>query len=81
MGGNVKQIEISKAFGIPYITVKRNVARLRKDGSNVFFKKAKGRTAHILTPEIIDKAQRLLNKGHNASEVARRLNLKDATIT
>lgn len=79
-GGNVKQIEISKAFGIPYVTVKRNVAKLRKDGPNGFFKKVKGRTAHILTPEITDKAQRLLDKGHNASEVGRKLKIKGSTI-
>ncbi len=80
VGGNVKQIEISKAFGISYVNVKRNVAKLRKEGSEVFFKPTKGRSAHILTPEILEKAQRLLYKGYNVSEVGRRLNIKAPTL-
>lgn len=79
-GGNVKLIEISRAFGISYINVKRNVAKLRKEGSEAFFKPARGRSAHILTPELIEKAQQLLYKGHNATEVGKRLNIKGPTI-
>ncbi len=78
--GNVKQIEIVKAFGVPYISVKRSVKRLRKKGSQGFFAKAKGKSPHVLTPEIVAKAQRLLYNSHNPSEVARRLNLKADTI-
>ncbi len=80
VGGNVKLIEISKAFGISYINVKRNAAKLRKEGSESFFKPARGRTAHVLTPEIMEKAQRLLYKGYNAAEVGRRLTIKAPTI-
>ncbi len=29
LSGNVKQIEIAKAFGVPYISVKRSLKRLR----------------------------------------------------
>jgi len=74
------RIEISKAFGISYINVKRNVAKLRKEGAEVFFKAARGRSAHVLTPELIEKAQRLLYKGYNATEVGKRLNIKAPTI-
>lgn len=80
VGGNVKQADIVKAFGVPSISVKRSVKRLREQGARGFFKEAKGRSPHILTPEILEKAQRLLYKGHNPSEVSRKLNLKANTI-
>jgi hypothetical protein len=80
INGSVKAIEISRAFGVPYISVKRNVKRLKEEGSSKFFQKRKGRSTHILTDEVIEKAQNLLNKGHTAAEVGRRLNLKANTI-
>ncbi len=80
VGGNVKQIEISKAFGIPYISVKRNVALLRKEGSHAFFKKKKGRTAHILTEKVLKKIQRLLDQGISVKAISKKLNIKAPTI-
>ena len=80
INGSVKEIEISRAFGVSYISVKRNVKRLKEEGTSAFFQKRKGRSAHILTAEVIEKAQNLLNKGHNAAEVGRKLNLKANTI-
>lgn len=80
VGGNVKQADIVKAFGVSSISVKRSVKRLREQGARGFFKEKKGRSAHILTPEIQEKAQRLLYNGYNPSEVARRLKLKANTI-
>ncbi len=81
LSGNVKQIEIAKAFGVPYISVKRSLKRLREHGSEGFFAKAKGRSPHVLTPEVAEKAQRLLYKGYPPSVVAKKLNLKANTIT
>ena len=80
VSGNVKQIEISRAFGISYINVKRNVKMLRNEGSKGFFKKRKGKSAHVLTADKIKKAQRLLYKGCNASEVERKIDVKASTI-
>jgi transposase len=80
VSGNVKQIEIAKAFGVPYISVKRSVKRLREEGSKGFFKKRKGRSPHILVPDVIKKAQLLLYKGHSTSEVAKQLDLKANTL-
>ncbi len=80
VSGNVKQIEISKAFGVPYVSVKRNVKRLREQGAEAFFQKHKGGVPHVLTPEVLKKVQRLLDKGKSPSEVAERLDLKANTI-
>jgi transposase len=80
LSGNVKQIEIAKAFGVPYISVKRSVKRLRERGAHGFFAKPKGRSPHVLTPQVVEKAQRLLYNGHKPSVVAKKLNLKANTI-
>lgn len=80
VSGNVKQIEISRAFGISYINVKRNVKILRNQGPKGFFKKRRGRSAHVLTSDKIKKAQRFLDKGCNASEIGHKINVKASTI-
>ncbi len=80
VSGNVKQIEIVKAFGVPYISVKRSVKRLREEGSKGFFKERKGRSPHVLVADVIKKAQRLLSQGHSTAEVAKQLNLKTNTL-
>lgn len=78
--GNVKQREIVKAFGVSSINVKRNVKLLREEGSEGFFKAKNVRSTHVLTPEVIKKAQRLLYEGQSPSEVGKRLNLKADTV-
>jgi transposase len=81
VSGNVKQIEVAKAFGVTYISVKRSVNLLRKEGPEGFFKKeVKPRTPHVLTGEVVEKVQRYLDKGYSPSEIAGKLNLKANTI-
>lgn len=80
VNGNVKQIEIVKAFGVSVISVKRSVKRLRNFGFKGFSTKPKGRSAHILTEDIIEKAQNFLYKGESPSEVAKKLHLKTNTV-
>jgi transposase len=78
--GNVSQMEIVRAFGVPYISVKRGVRRLREHGIDGFSRKAKGGTAYVLTPEVAARAQELLNEGRKASEVARQMGLNVSTV-
>jgi predicted transcriptional regulator len=80
INGNVSQIEVAKAFGVSYISVKRGVKRLKEEGTAGFFKKKKGRTSHVLTEEAIEKIQNLLNKGDSPAEIAKVLKLKANTI-
>ncbi len=79
-GGNVKQIDISKAFAVPYITVKRSVKTLKEGGPEAFFQKRKGRTAHVLTDDKMKKAQNLLDKGYNAAQIGKKISVKAPTI-
>ena len=60
---NVKQIRISQVFGIIYIFVKRCVKISRKQGPKGFFQDIKGRSPHILTEKVVNKAQKLLENG------------------
>jgi len=80
--GTLKQIEISNVFGIPYSSVKRSVKRLKEVGNRDFFNKQvkKFRSPHVLTPEKTNKAQKLLCRGYNTSEVANKLKIKPDTI-
>ena len=78
--GNVSQKEIVQAFGVTYISVKRGVRRLREQGIDGFTRKAKGGTAHVLTPEVAARAQKLLNEEHSACEVARQMGLNVSTV-
>jgi transposase-like protein len=80
VSGNVKEIEIARAFGVSYISVKRGVKRLREEGGRGFFKEPNRRGAHVLTVDIIEKAQRLLYKEYTVAEVAKRLDLKADTV-
>jgi predicted transcriptional regulator len=81
VSGNVKQIEVAKAFGVTYISVKRSVNLLRKEGPEGFFKKeSKPRTPHVLTDEVVEKVQRYLDKGYSPSEIGGKLSLKANTI-
>lgn len=80
VSGRVKEIEVAKAFGVSYISVKRSVKRLREEGLNGFYKKAKARSAHVLTREVLEKAQKLLDQGDKPVEVAKKLDLKANTV-
>ena len=78
--GNVSQKEIVQTFGVTYISVKRGVRCLREHGIDGFSRKAKGGTAHVLTPEVNAKAQKLLGDGHSAAAVSRKLTLNVSTV-
>jgi hypothetical protein len=80
VSGRVKGVEVSNAFGVSYISVKRNVKLLREEGPEGFYKKVKVRGPHVLTEEVLRRAQRILDKGHNPAEVGRRLDLKADTV-
>lgn len=81
VSGNVKQIEVAKAFGVTYISVKRSVKLLREEGPEGFFKnETKPRTPHVLTDEVVEKVQRYLDKGYSPSKIAERMGLKPNTI-
>lgn len=81
VNGNVKQVDIVKAFGITSISVKRSVKLYREEGPSGFYKKESKRQNTILTESKKEEAQVLINAGLTLTEVATSLNLKYNTLS
>lgn len=79
--GNCRQVEIVKAFGISAISMKRYVKKYREGGPSAFFEERKKRSAPVLTPEIMEEAQRLLHEGVSKEDVAEALGVKKDTLS
>jgi transposase len=81
INGNCKQVDIVTAFGVSANSVKRYVKKYREEGMEGFFRKrVVKRTAHVLTPEVMDRAQEMLNEGKSRSEICEALKLKPDTL-
>ena len=81
INGNCKQIDIVNAFGVTANSVKRYVKKYREEGLEGFFqKRVIKRTAHVLTPEVMQRAQAMLNKGKNRPAICEALQLKPDTL-
>ncbi len=81
VNGTCKQVDIIRAFGVPPISVKRAVKLYREKGTHAFFeKKKRSRTPRVLTPEVLTKAQTLLDDGLSSSGVAEKLAVKADTL-
>ncbi len=80
--GACRQIEIISAFGISKSGVIRAQKKLRTHGPDAFFIERRGcRTGGtILTPKILDRAQRLLDDGLSKKDVAEELHVKYDTL-
>jgi transposase len=76
INGNVKQADIARAFGVTLISVKRAVKRYREKGVAGFYEEPNRRGPAVLTAEVLEQAQRLLNEGLEPSEVAEQLAVK-----
>ena len=80
INGNVKQAEISRAFGITLISVKRAVKRYRERGVAAFYEEPKRRGPAVLRAQVLSEAQELLDEGLETSEVAEQLGVKRDTL-
>ncbi len=78
--GVAKQADLVKAFGVNPLLVKRAVKLFREQGAQGFFQERKYRGAGVLTVEVLEQAQELLDQDMVPSEVAKRLNQKADTI-
>ena len=80
INGNATQAEISRAFGVPLVTVKRYVKLYREAGAGAFFAPAKKRSASKLSAEVCHQAQGLLDQGLTVPEVGRQLGILPNTL-
>jgi transposase-like protein len=80
INGNATQAEISRAFGVPLVTVKRYVKLYRQGGAAAFFAPARRRSASKLTEQVCLEAQGLLDQGLEVPEVGRQLGILPNTM-
>jgi len=81
VNGNTKPVEISRAFGVPAINIKRAVKRYREHGIEGFYGPRKSRGASVLTEAVLTEAQQLFDEGLDRSEVAVRIAVKRDTLS
>ncbi len=80
INGNAKQADISRAFGVTLISVKRAVKIYREKGVSGFYEEPKRRGAAVLTGEVLQQAQERHDEGLETSEVAAQLGVKSNTL-
>lgn len=78
--GVVKQADIVRAFGVTDLSVMRAVKRYRELGPSGFYAPKKRRGAAVLTPAVVEEAQRMLDEGRGLPEIAEQLGLKRDTL-
>jgi hypothetical protein len=67
--GTARQRDIVEAFGVPLATVKRYMKVHREQGAAGFFRPRRRRSASVLTAEVKQRAQALLDEGKSVPEV------------
>ena len=78
--GTVRQRDIVRAFGVPLATVKRYMKVHRKHGAAGFFQQPRRRSATVLTPEVKQRAQALLDEGKSVPEVSGEIGVAGNTL-
>jgi transposase-like protein len=80
VNGNATQSEIVRAFGISSVSMKRYVKKYREKGASGFFEKPRGRSATVLTVEVLTKAQSMLLEGQSVQDIAEALGVNVLTL-
>lgn len=78
--GSASQGQVSRAFGVPLVTVKRACKKLRVEGASAFFRPAPPRQGRKLTAELIAQAQALLDEGVEVPVIGQRLGVLANTL-
>jgi len=79
--GACRQVDVTTTFGVSKSSVIRSVNKLRKGGAKAFFVQRRGRRGgKVLTPEVIKKAQSLLDQGYTRRDVSQELTVRYDTI-
>jgi transposase len=78
--GTVRQCDIVQAFGVPLATVKRYMKVYREQGNAGFFRLPRRRSASVLTPEVKQRTQTLLDEGKSVPAVSREIGVAGDTL-
>jgi len=73
--GACKQADIIKTFGVSKSSVLRSVKKYREEGIQGFYRKRRTRRAPVMTPQVMEEALQLFQKGYSKAEVARELDI------
>jgi hypothetical protein len=76
----VRQRDIVKAFGVPLATVKRYMKVHRDHGAAGLFQPPRRRSANVLTPEVQQRVQALLDEGKSVPEVSSQVGVAGNTL-
>jgi transposase len=80
VNGTASQGQIVEAFGVPLVTVKRCVKRLREKGAGAFFKAAERKAGSKLTPERLVQAQARLDEGRSVPSISQEMGVLKSTL-
>jgi hypothetical protein len=79
--GACRQADIIRTFGVSKSSVIRAAKKLRGQGPEAFFVKHRGRRGgKVLTSDVLEKAQRLLDQGYRRSDASQELDVKYDTF-
>ena len=79
--GACRQVDMRRVFGVSKSSVIRSLNKLRSGGPEAFFVQRRGRRGgKVLTSEVLEKAQRLLDQGYTRSDSVRELDVKYDTF-
>lgn len=81
INGNVKQSQVARVFGLPLVTVKRYTKLYRERGPAGFYSDRRRRGSAVLTPEVMEKAQAMIDEGLGLPEVSSHLGLLANTLS
>ncbi len=80
VNGSATQAQVSRAFGVPLVTVKRMCKKLREEGAKGFFAPRPPAKGHKLTPELIIEAQALIDEGLDIPTIGAALGVLPNTL-
>jgi len=79
--GHLRVVDVSRAFGVPALSVKRALKRYRQEGPKGFYMPARRRGPAVLTAGVLQQAQALFDDGQTVSRVAAELGIKSDTLS
>jgi transposase len=78
--GSATQGQVSKAFGVPLVAIKRSTKLYRERGAAGFFVPKPRREGSKLNAEKLEEARALLGQGHSMGEVSEQTGVLKDTI-
>lgn len=78
--GLCRNVDIQNAFGVTKVSVARNLKRFREGGSGAFFTARNTRGASVMTPEVLQECQELLDDGVDRGKIANLVGIKKDTL-